>query len=117
MASNLTITDVMSSGAVAAIRIAGRLDARSAQELMRHCQKLLEGGSRHLLINLSGITFVASSGIGTVLALTEDLKERGGSLKLIEPSQAFASVVKILNLGQFLSIHSSEDGAMAAIGA
>jgi stage II sporulation protein AA (anti-sigma F factor antagonist) len=117
MASGLTISDMMSSGEVAAIRIEGRLDARSAQVLMEHCRGLVEKGHRHLLINLSGVSFVASSGIGTLLALTEGLKEKGGSLHLIEPSEAVRSVVKLLNLCQFLAINSSEDEALAAIGA
>jgi stage II sporulation protein AA (anti-sigma F factor antagonist) len=117
MSSELTITDVMSSDKVAAIRIAGRLDARSTQKLIKHCEGLRAKGHSHILVNLSEVSFIASSGIGTLLALTEDLKEIGGSLHLVEPSHAVESVVKLLNLNQFLSIDDSEDEALAAIGA
>jgi anti-anti-sigma factor len=117
MPDDMSITDVMSSGKVAVIRIAGRLDARTTQNLMKHCSDLRSKGFHHLLINLSDISFIASSGIGTFLALTEDLKEIGGSLHLIELSPAVESVVKLLNLGQFLAIETSQDEAIAAIGA
>lgn len=104
-------------GAAQLLRVSGRLDARTAQELMSACRKARESGCRRVLADLSGVTFVASSGIGTLLALTEEFREAGGGIHLVAPSEAVRSVVGLLNLGQFLSIAETEDEALQAMGA
>lgn len=114
MSSEFTISDAQTDSQVALMRIAGRLDAKSAHRLFSHCREKLQGGHRRLIINLSQVTFVASSGIGTLLALTEELKQVGGSLRLVELSEPVESVVRLLNLAQFLSIDASEDEALEA---
>jgi len=53
---------------------------------------------------MSDVTFVASGGLGTLLALTEEFGEAGGCLYLAPVSDAVSSVVKLLNLDQFLAI-------------
>jgi len=114
MSSEFAISDAQTDSHVALIRIAGRLDAKSAHRLFSHCREKIQGGHRHLIINLSQVSFVASSGIGTLLALTEELKQVGGSLRLVELSEPVESVVRLLNLVQFLSIDASEDKALEA---
>jgi anti-sigma B factor antagonist len=100
---------------IAVVRVAGRLEARAAQELRRRCSELRDTGRTRIVINLSGISFVASSGIGTLLALTEESKESGGSVQLAALSQAVAAVVDLLNLTEFLSIFDTEKKAMETL--
>jgi|SoiMethySBSTD1v2_1073268.scaffolds.fasta_scaffold26854_2 anti-anti-sigma factor len=101
---------------IAVVRVAGRLEARAAQELRRRCSDLRDSGRTRILINLSGISFVASSGIGTLLALTEESKEAGGSVQLVSLSHSVAAVVDLLNLTEFLAIFDSESKALETLG-
>ena len=116
MASELTIQDGDASGDARVLRVAGRLDARNAQMLVQKCQEHLDNGARHVVLNLGDVSFVASSGVGSLLALTEKFQENGGSLHLVHMSDAVSSVVDLLNLGQFLEIATTEEEAVAAIG-
>ena len=77
MSPDFTIDIADPRAGIAVVRVAGRLEARAAQELRRRCSDLRDSGRTKILINLSGISFVASSGIGTLLALTEESKESG----------------------------------------
>jgi anti-anti-sigma factor len=115
MAEEFAIKESSGNVNTAVLRVEGRLDARNSQTLFFHCKRVLSGGRRHILINLSRVSFVASSGIGTLLALTEEFHDAGGGIHLVELSDAVRSVVDLLNLTQFLSIGRSEADMMATI--
>ena len=102
---------------VGVFRVAGRLDAKNAKELMDACQEAKNSGKKRVVINLAGVAFVASSGIGTLLALTDEFREAGGGVHLVSLSDSVRSVVDLLNLGQFLNVAATEADALEAIGA
>ena len=69
--------------------------------------------ARHdLVLNLAGVTFVASSGIGLLLAMADEFQQAGNSVRLASVSLAAQSVIQLLNLGEFLSIHPDERSAL-----
>jgi len=117
MAENFEITRAEAPAGAALLRLTGRLDARNAQLLVQECQRLRDDGKPRVVVNLSTISFVASSGIGSLLALTEMLNDAGGRLVLVEISDAVRSVVELLNLTQFLNLETSEADALQTIGA
>ena len=117
MVREFAITEAPTAGAARVLRVAGRLDARNAQTLLRRCREMEEGGHRQLVINLSEVTIVASSGVGTLLAVTEEVQDAGGVIHLVALSEPVRSVVELLNLTQFLHIASTEAEALEAIGA
>ena len=95
------------------LRVVGRLEADTAQKLRTHCADMRNQGCRELVLDLSGIDFIASSGVGALLALTEEFGGAGGSLYLAPVSEEVLSVVRLLNLDQFLAIYDSLDAATA----
>jgi anti-anti-sigma factor len=109
MSKEFAISPHETDGRLTKIRVLGRLDAEAAQELRNYCDKLRNQGHRNLALDMSDITFVASSGLGTLLALTEEFGETGGCLYLAPVSEAVLSVVKLLNLDKFLAIYESID--------
>lgn len=115
MANEFSIDRAPREG-VAVLRVSGRLDAKNAQQLMTACQDARGSGGGHVVLNLADVTFVASSGIGTLLALTEEFRDAGGAVHLVSLSDAVTSVVELLNLRQFLNIGVSEQGTLEAIG-
>lgn len=116
MSNEFTITKTSETEGCTVLRVAGRLDAKTAKDLMAACQEARRGGRRRVLINLAEVSFVASSGIGTLLALTDEFREAGGGVHLVALSESVRSVVDLLNLGQFLNISGTESDALQAIG-
>ena len=101
-------------GKVALLRVSGRLDTFSASRLLQRCAAVRNGG-QDLVLNLSAVSFIASSGIGALLALAEDFREAEACVRFAALSPAVESVIKLLNLDQFLSIDATEDGALDAL--
>ncbi|HYJ31761.1 MAG TPA: anti-sigma factor antagonist [Candidatus Binatia bacterium] len=101
-------------GRAVLLRVRGRLDARSATHL-------LEVGSRvrarnlNLVLDLSGITFMASSGLGSLLSLAEEFRQGDTRVRIASPSAAVTSVIHLLNLEPFLPIDGSEEEALHAL--
>jgi len=115
MPSEFTLEEAAPPNGAAVLRLCGRLDAKNAQALVTRCNQLYERGTLRVVINLAGISFVASSGIGALLALTERFQEAGGGVRLVQVSDAVRSVVDLLNLGEFLRIDDTEEAGLAAV--
>jgi anti-anti-sigma factor len=98
-------------GRVDVIRLRGRLDARTSPLLMERCAGTRDAG-RHLVLNLSGISFLSSSGIGALLALTEEFHEHGATLSLAEASTTVRESIELMNLEEFLTLFDSEAEAV-----
>lgn len=96
------------------LRVRGRLDARSAPVLKARCSMVQERGE-NLVLNLSRVTFVASSGIGALLALVEEFSGTRSAVRLAEVSSTVAAVIRLLNLDRFLPIDPTESDALAAL--
>ena len=62
-------------------RLTGELDHCSAQRVRRELDRLIEDpGVKRLILDLSGLTFMDSSGIGVLLGRYRTLSLRGGSM-------------------------------------
>lgn len=98
------------------LRLEGSLDADGAATLDEHACKVMESG-RHLVLHLAGIQFMSSTGIGVLLALSEEFQERGLSVRLSAPSKAVSGPIELLCLDRFLNLYDSDDQASADLAA
>ena len=95
------------------VRVQGHLDARNARALLARCREVAQEG-RHLVLNLAGVTFIASSGLGALLALIEEHHQTPYRVRLAAISPAADSVIRLLNLDQLLAIDATEQEALEA---
>ena len=116
MSDRLEITLENGRDDIPILRLRGRIEAFGAQQLRERCAELHETGCERLVIDLDGVTFVASSGLGTFLLLTEEFRSAGGRLVLAAPCTGVVQVLDLLNLDQFLDISPSIEGALAGAG-
>jgi anti-anti-sigma factor len=114
MPNTLFITETESGKGTIVLRVQGELDALTTPALLKRCQAV-RTKNKHLVLNLSGVTFIASNGIGGLLSTAEDFRESKLSFRIAAPSPAVDSVIKLLNLHPFLNIDSSEDAALNAL--
>lgn len=114
MPENFTITQFESSGNATVMRIGGHLDVKSTPLLIEHARRIRES-KRCLILNLSDVTFIASNGIGGLLSLVEEFSGAGLSIRLASLSVAVESVLKLLNLDQYLDIDTTESAALARL--
>ena len=114
MPEDFQISNGPSRGQILLLRISGRLDTKNASQLLHRCAAARNAG-QDLVLNLSAVSFIASSGIGALLALAEQFREADARVRFAALSAAVDSVIKLLNLDQFLTIDATEELALSAL--
>lgn len=74
--------------------------------------RFVDEGPSNLILDLSGIDFVDSSGLGAMVQLVKKAKEAQGTVQVIANPRVMQTV-KLVRLEKFLSIRSSVDEAIA----
>ena len=97
----------------AVLEIGGRLGVKPAKDLRAFCAELRDKGYSELVLDMSKVTFISSSGIGTLVVLSGESSIKGGIARLVNISQRVERAITLLNLGQFLSIGERDEPAVA----
>jgi anti-sigma B factor antagonist len=94
--------DKAQSGPV--IALYGEADLTAAAQLSALITGQLSGGTQHLAIDLTRLTFADSTTIQTLVLAARTLKERGGILTLLHPQAAVARVLALTGAEQAFTI-------------
>jgi anti-anti-sigma factor len=72
----------------------------------------LENGGRNILIDMSGVTTIDSSGIGELVSTFTSVKNRGGTLKLLRLPDKVSDILQITQLISVFDTYDDEDEAV-----
>jgi anti-sigma B factor antagonist len=103
------------SGEVSILDIAGSITlGESANQLRAALNDLISRNRKQLLLNLSGLTFIDSSGIREVMSAFLELGKNGGKLKLLHPTQRVKDLLRITKLHTIFEIYDDEATAISS---
>jgi anti-sigma B factor antagonist len=94
------------AGSTATVTLTGRLDITGA-EVVALPLATLSGNKTNLIINMAGVTFVASIGLRHLVMSAKAVGRKGGRLVLLNPNVAVAEVVTTSGLADLLQIEHS----------
>jgi anti-anti-sigma factor len=83
---------------VAELRVDGRLDAHWADHLARAIEEILHGGTHHLRVDMSGVSYMSSAGVRVLLRFRKQAQQLSGSFAVVRPSVAVRSVLEMAGL-------------------
>ena len=81
-------------------------------ELSRTISEALAEGDTRLAVNLSEVPMIDSSGIGLLVRSLTSTKQRGGSLKLVNPSQFAVKTLKLVGVLNLFEVFETDDQAV-----
>jgi len=96
------------------IRLTGLLDAFSEPAFKKVIGKCVEDGPLNVILDLSTIDFVDSSGLGVLVQMAKKTQTLSGTLQIITNARV-TQTVKLVRLDQFLSLQPSIDAALAKL--
>jgi anti-anti-sigma factor len=103
---NLSIRTAEEGGRTVLL-VAGELDPHTAEELSAALEPLVSvSGPDEVVLDLSGIEFMDSSGLRAVLAANDAVRSRGGRLVLSKPSDSVRRLLEITDLLTLLDVES-----------
>lgn len=94
----------------------GQLDAYSDKQFSDFIAEHLQGVSLPLIIDLSRIDFIDSSGLGALVQLVKNCKESGNPFALVGNARV-VQTVKLVRLEAFLNLQPTVEAALAQFGA
>jgi anti-sigma B factor antagonist len=102
-------------GDVAIIDLNGRLVLGDSDDLLRDkVNSLVQQGEKHILVNLSQVPYMDSSGIGELVGCYTTATRRGGALKLVGLTKRISDLLAITKLLTVFDSYETEKEAVAS---
>jgi anti-sigma B factor antagonist len=74
----------------------------------------IEKGQSNLILNLKGVQWLSSEGIGQMVASMKRARSKGGELKILHPSGQVAQILEMVGLNKIFEIYHNETEAIAS---
>jgi anti-sigma B factor antagonist len=101
--------DIKSKGSYLIVSLNGDFDIENSQALKTEVRKKISSENPNVVIDLSSVSYVDSSGLGTLIAIQKDARFNGGSLSIVGASEQIKRVMKMTNLDKLFDFYSSLD--------
>ncbi len=98
------------------LSVEGEVDLYSAPVLRDAALAATESGVDHVVLDLTAVPFMDSSGLGVIVACLKRLREIGGELALVSPpSSPPTKLLSLTGLDHAIPTHATLDQAVAAV--
>ncbi len=103
-------------GNVAIIKVTGDITLNKGGDILLKdkVQSLLQQGYKNLLVDLSGVSYVDSAGLGELVQSYATTKNRGGALKLLNVTKRLRDLLVVTKLLTVFETFDSEAPALAS---
>jgi anti-anti-sigma factor len=95
-------------------RLTGLLDAFSEPTFRKVLGSKIDEGTKQIILDLSNIDFVDSSGLGALVQLAKQVQDAKGTLQIVANPRV-TQTVKLVRLEKFLSLQLSVEAALENI--
>lgn len=103
---------VRKEGSVAVVSVKGRIDAITAGEFEQRLSALMAGGDCLLVLNFSGLEYISSAGLRSILSAAKQLKTKEGKMLFAGLQGPVKDVFKISGFGSIFKIYDSDEEAL-----
>lgn len=104
--------DVTEKSGLSIVNISGRIDSFSADDLKEAFNGIVKKKSRQILLLLTKLKYIDSSGIGSFMTFAKLIQANGGTVKLAEAPPQIQQVFELLSLDQVLDIYPTRQEAL-----
>src|SRR5262249_53690684 len=105
-------------GDVVVLDLKGKITLGEGDELLKDkVNSLLNQGQRKLVLNLGGVPYIDSAGLGEIVRTYTTVSRQGGSLKLLNLTKRITDLLSITKLLTVFETFDSEDEAIRSFSA
>jgi anti-sigma B factor antagonist len=97
---------------VAVIALSGEADVYTSPRIKQEIVDLLNNGTHKIVVDLSGVEYLDSTGLGVLIGGLKRARERDGDLKLVCDNSRILRIFEITGLTKIFDIHRSEAEAL-----
>ena len=111
----LKITESMLAEQYAVLTAKGRLDTTTASDLKTAIKRLVRNGHHHVIVTLTGVPFIDSSGLAALVSGLKAVRDAGGTLKLAGLNDQARTVFGVTLLDRVFEFYSDVASAVDAL--
>ena len=104
------------SGDAYLIALTGEVDLYTAPEFKQELLDAIAKGAKHVVVDLSGTTFIDSTTLGVLVGGVKRLRTNDGQLSLICSDRNITKIFEITGLDRVFTIHGTREEAVSALG-
>ncbi|MCX6376744.1 MAG: STAS domain-containing protein [Armatimonadetes bacterium] len=97
------------------VKVTGEIDAYTAPEFKSALGKAILFGAEHIIVDLTDVSYMDSSGFGCLLSATKRVRPRGGTINLVGCSEAIERMLKITSLDTIFGMFPTVDAAVETL--
>jgi anti-sigma B factor antagonist len=112
-----TVIESDQSGSTAILRIHGDITSASDGDLTAAYARAIDAGASTVILDLSGLEYMNSGGIGLLVTLLVRAQRGGAHLMATGLSEHYRQIFELTRLDEAIAIHDDEAAAMAAASA
>lgn len=105
-------TEVSSLDSWTVVSVYGELDVASAPTLREQLIELVASGSHKLVLDLEGLDFLDSTGLGAIISALKRARTNGGDLRLVCTQSRIRRLFEITALDKAFPLFPSLDSAI-----
>lgn len=103
------------TGEVPVVAVSGEVDVYSASALKEKVTELLDAGQKSLVVDLTDVSFLDSTGLGALVEARAATNEAGGALPLVCSQERILKLFTITGLDSVFVIRPSLEAALASL--
>jgi len=100
-------------GGWAVVRASGDLDLTTAPRLREQVVGVVTDGQPRVVLDLEGVDFVDSTGLGVIVGLLKRTRAQGGDLRLVSTRRSLLKVLELTSLDRALPLARSVEQAIS----
>jgi anti-sigma B factor antagonist len=100
-------------GGVSVVAVKGEIDVYTAPRLRDRITDLVGSGTYRIVVDLEGVEFLDSTGLGVLVGGLKKVRAHGGSLQLVCTQERLLKIFRITGLAKVFAIHGDVDAALA----
>ena len=94
------------------VEVAGEVDVHEAPTLDAELADLIEAGSVDIIVDLSSVDFLDSTGLGVLVKGLKRAREHDGSLTVVATADRITKVFRITGLDTVIGLHATVEDAL-----
>jgi anti-sigma B factor antagonist len=98
---------------VCIVRFAGQFDFSHVATARSAIDQRIEAGAQLIVVNLDGLDYIDSAGLGVLVGTLARLRDRNGEMSVVCSAPRIRRVFEITRLTQLMALHDSEEDALA----
>jgi anti-sigma B factor antagonist len=95
-----------------AVEVQGEIDVYTSPRVKETINELIEKGHYQLVINLEGVRYIDSTGLGVLIGALKKVREHNGRILLVCTNPQIKKIFNITGLVKIFEIFKDEDEAL-----